>query len=164
MQDLDNDDLPGPGTVAYLVDKIREGDPDVEGSRQLLRLFCVRAKKLKFPASPFPEPLLKLLVSAFEKYLSGEETDIAKSLGLKRRGKPPDPAIPERNAYIAKDVLLLHEQGIPLMSNRQQAGAFERVATECDLSEGEVRDIYYAHKNAGLALIIMDRWDDDDSA
>lgn len=156
-----DDDLPSTGDVQHYVSLIREGNPDVEGSRALLRLFCARARKLKFPESPFPVPLLELLVSAFEGYLSGDEPDIKKSLGLTRRGKPPNHEIQKRNKFIAADVFRRIECGESLGSSRDGDGAFVAVAEKYGLSEGEVRDIYYKNKTEGMAIVLMERMKDD---
>ena len=154
------DDLPSIGDVAYYISLIKEGNPDTEGSRALLRLFCHRAKQLRFPEAPFPEPLLVFLVDVFERYLSGKEKDLEKALGLKRRGRPPDPEILKRNHFIAADVCRLEMGGKSLTGSRADLdGAFVEVAEKHGLSESEVRDIYYKHQNSGLAIILWrDCW------
>jgi len=132
--------------VRHLVSLIQKGDPDVEGSKKLLRLFCDRAKKLTFPSSPFPPPLLDLIVEAFERYLSGKERDLAKSLGLKRRGRPRKGGTQRRNLAIADKVFRLKERGNTLLANRENAnwdGTFETVAQKYGVSELQVRNIYY---------------------
>lgn len=158
---MDYNDLTS-GDVAHLVNLIREGKPDIEGSKALLSLFCKRAKKLKFPASPFPEPLLELLVSVFEKYLSGEAKDLEKSLGLKRRGKPPNPAIEKRNIFIALDVLRLHFTGKPLVDNRIEQGAFSIIGEANELSDNEIRDIYYKHYIDAMSIELLGRLSEND--
>src|SRR3954471_19421939 len=105
------DELPSAGDVCHYVGLIHDGHPDVKGSRALLRLFCHRAKQLSFPASPFPDPLIALLIGAFEGYLSGKEKNLEKALGLKRRGRPADPEIIKRNHLVAADVCRLEMTG-----------------------------------------------------
>jgi len=143
--------------VEYYVSRIKKGDPDIEGSKALLRLFCDDAKNLKFPESPFSDPLLKLLVCAFENYLSGSEKDLEKSLGLKRRGRPVNPKIRERNKLIAADVIRLKLDGKPLADNFYTQGAFSTIAERQKLSESEVRDIYYEYKYDGMSILISER-------
>ena len=164
MQNNDEDEILSQGDVAHYVALIREGNPDIEGSKGLLRLFCARAKNLKFLVSPFPEPLLELLVSAFENYLSGKEKDIEKSLGLKRRGRPVSRKIQQRNVFIAIDVLRLHLEGKPLTDNRDEQGAFSTIADNSRLSDSEVRDIYYKHYDDAMSIITWCRWLENDSA
>ena len=159
---MQDDELLSVGDVANYVALVREGNPNIEGSKGLLRLFCARAKKLKFPVSPFPEPLLELLISAFEKYLSGEETDLEKALGLKRRGRPVDPKIEKRNIFIALDVLRLHLDNKPLVDNRDEKGAFSTVAEANSLSESEVRDIYYKHLKDAMSVETLSRLNEND--
>lgn len=160
-----NEERIEPWRVQGYVSLALEGKPDGEGSKALLRLFCERAKKLKFPTSPFPEPLLVLMISAFEKYLSGEEKDLEKSLGLKRRGKPPGPEIQKRNIEIATEVLRLKLDDKPLTPSRESDGAFFMIATRYGLSEQEARDIFYEHQNMARAVICRERLlQDDDSA
>lgn len=146
MTDSDYEGM-GPGTVSYYASLIQEGKPDVEGSRELLREFCRRARRLEHPSSPFPAPLLGVLVSAFERYLSGEAPDLEKSLGLKRIGTPADPEIPERNFWIAVEVFRLNAKGTPLRDNNAGPGAFSIVADRRALSESQVAEIYYQNKN-----------------
>ena len=153
---MEDKEFPLPEGVAYYVSRIKKGNPDIEGSKALLRLFCDRAKKLKFPKSQFPVPLLELLVSAFEEYLSGSETDLEKSLGLKRRGKPVNPKIRERNKLIAADVMRLTIDGIPLMDNSDRQGAFSIIAERRNLSENKIRDIYYEYKEEGMSILICE--------
>jgi hypothetical protein len=144
--------------VTYYISRIKEGNPDTEQSRALLRLFCVRAKELKFPDSPFPDALLELLIAAFEGYLSGDQKDLEKSLGLKRRGRPVNPEIVSRNKLIAADVIrIVLEKNKPLADNSKEQGAFSIVAESYELSDSEVRDIYYKHENDGLAIILCER-------
>jgi len=129
--------------IELAVRNIRENNPDPAAARALLRLFCDRAKELHFPESPFPDEHLALLISAFERYLSGEELDIEKSLGLKRGGRPPDPKIQERNVIITMEIMHLESEGLPVTDNREGEGAFAEVAERHNLSESKVRDIYY---------------------
>jgi len=145
--------------VEYYVSRIKKGDADIAGSRALLRLFCDRAKNLKFPESPFPDPLLELLVCAFDNYLSGSEKDLEKSLGLKRRGKPVNPKIRGRNKLIAADVMRLAFDGIPLMDNLAGEGAFSIVAERNKISESKVRDIYYKYKDDGMSILVYEHLD-----
>ncbi len=144
--------------LEYYVSRIKKGDPDIAASRALLRLFCDYAKNLKFPESPFSDHLLKLLVCAFENYLSGSEKDLEKSLGLKRRGKPVNPKIRERNKHIAADVMRLKFDGIPLMGNSDREGAFSIIAERNKLSENNVRDIYYEYRDDGMTILLSERW------
>jgi hypothetical protein len=158
VNDLSDDKILSVGDVACYVSKAKEGKPDIEGSKALLRLFCERAKKLKFPDSPFPEPLLELLISAFENYLSGDEKDLEKSLGLKRRvGKPPSPEVEKRNINIAHEVLCKDIDGINLTINKISDGAFLEIAELHNLSDSEVRDIYYKHLNDAISLELLKR-------
>ena len=159
---MQDDELLSAGDVAHYVSLVRKGNPNIEGSKGLLRLFCARAKKLKFPVSPFPEPLLELLISAFEKYLSGDERDLEKALGLKRRGRPVDPKTEKRNIFIALDVLRLHLDNKPLVDNRDEQGAFSTVAEAKSLSDSEVRDIYYKHHDDAMAVEICSRSQEND--
>ena len=159
---MQDDELLSVGDVAHYVSLIREGKPNIEGSQGLLRLFCARAKKLKFPVSPFPEPLLELLISAFEKYLSGEERDLEKALGLKRRGRPVDPDIQKRNILIALDVLRLYLDNKRLGDNKNEQGAISTVAEAKSLSDSEVRDIYYKHRDDAMAVEICSRLQEND--
>ena len=154
---MQDDELLSEGDVAHYVSLVREGNPNIEGSKGLLRLFCASAKKLKFPVSPFPEPLLELLISAFEKYLSGEERDLEKALGLKRRGKPVDPNIEKRNILIALDVLRLNLDNKPLVDNKNEQGAFSTVAEARNLSESMVSEIYYKHHDDAMAVELCSR-------
>lgn len=153
-----DDDLPSIGNVNHYIALIREGNPDTEGSRDLLRLFCHRAKKLKFPKSPLPEPLLAFLIDVFDGYLSGKQKDLERALGLKRLGRPPNPEILKRNHFIAADVCRLEMAGKSLTGSRADLdGAFAEVAEKHGLSESEVRDTYYKFQNDGLAIIIAER-------
>ena len=154
----------GPWNIERAVRNIRKGDPDPAAARGMLRLFCTRAKELHFPEWPFPEEYLALLVSAFERYLSGEELDIAKSLGLKRRGRPGSPEIQQRNVYIAAEVLRLEIQGRPVTDNADGEGAIADVAERHGLSASQVRDIYYEYLNDGMAQLVLERRRKKDSA
>lgn len=156
---MDYDNL-SSGDITHLISLIKDGRPDIEGSRALLRLFCHRAKKLKFPASPFPEPLLGLLVSTFESYLSGEGKDLEKLLGLKRRGKPPNREIEKRNIFIAHQVLCLTIEGNQLVDNSAKQGAFSIVGEANMLSDSEVRDIYYKYQIEAYAMEISRRFNE----
>ena len=106
--------------------------------------------------------MLELLISAFEKYLSGEERDLEKALGLKRRGRPVDPNIEKRNIFIALDVLRLHLDNKPLVDNKNEQGAFSTVAEAKSLSDSEVRDIYYKHRDDAMAVEICSRLQEND--
>jgi len=157
---MEDKEFPLPEGVAYYVSRIKKGNPDIEGSKALLRFFCDRAKDLKLPNSPFPVPLLKLLVSAFEGYLSGSETDLEKSLGLKRSGRPVNLKTRERNKHIAADVLRITiDSNKPLIDNRRGKGAFSIVAKRNKLSENKVRDIYYEYKDDGMSILVYERLD-----
>lgn len=159
---MNDDELLSVGDVAYYISKVKEGQPDVEGSRDLLRLFCERSKQLKFPDSPIPESLLGFIRSAFEQYLSGKETDLARSLGLKKVGKPASREIEKRNVLIAVDVLRLHRAGKPLADNRDEQGAFSTVAEAKNLSDNQVRDIYYDYADKALDVELFMRLMEDD--
>ena len=154
---MQDDDLLSIGDVAHYVSLIREGKPNIDGSQGLLRLFCVRAKNLKFPVSPFPEPLIELIVSAFENYLSGKEKDLEKSLGLKRGGRPVDTEIETRNKFIAINVLELQLKGKPLTDNKNEQGAFSTVAEIQGLSDSEIRDSYYKYQTDAMSYILTSR-------
>ncbi len=147
---MNDDELLSIGNITYYISKAKEGEPDPEGSRDLLRLFCARAK-LRSLDSP-SDGLLRFISSAFEKYLSGEEKDLAKSLGLKKVGKPVNREIERRNVFIAFDVLCLHRSGKPLLGNRDERGAFSTIAEQRDLSDNQVRDIYYAYQDKALLM------------
>ena len=144
-RELSEEEL-GSLNIELAVRNIRDGNPDLAAARALLRLFCDRAKELHFPESPFPDEHLALLISAFERYLSGEELDIEKSLGLKRSGRPPDPKIQERNVIITMEVMHLESEGQPVTDNREGEGAFAEVAAHYNLSENQVKDIHYDNK------------------
>lgn len=141
-QELSEEEL-GSLNIELAVRNIRENKPDLAAARALLRLFCDRAKELHFPESPFHDEYLALLISAIEQYLSGEELDIAKSLGLKKGGRPPDPKIQERNVIITMEIMHLVSEGLPVTDNKEGEGAFAEVAERYNLSESKVRDIYY---------------------
>lgn len=143
---MGSDDLLSVGDIANYVAKIHEGKPDVEGSKALLRLFCERSRANQYQRSAFPEAIVDLLVSAFEKYLSGEEMNLEKSLGLKRRGRPANPDIKKRNIFIARDVMLLNRSGKPLFDNFNEQGAVSTIAEKFKLGDNDVRDIYYEFK------------------
>jgi len=151
-----DEEILNAGQVVFLTNKIRDGDPDIEGSRLLLKLFCQRAKTLAFPRSPFPDALLTLVAEAFEKYLSGEERNLEKSLGLVRKGRPPNPEIEMRNVMIAADVVRLRQQGRSVKDSASEQGAFADVAEKYGLSESEVDKIYYTHRDDGIAQVLME--------
>jgi len=141
-RELSEEEL-GSLNIELAVRNIREGNPDLAAARAMLRIFfCARAKELHFPESPFPDEYLALLISAFERYLSGEKLDIEKSLGLKRGGRPPDPKIHERNVIITMEVMHLESEGRTVTDSRKGEGAFAEVAANHNLSESQVRDIY----------------------
>ena len=145
-QELSEEEL-GSLDIELAVRNIRKGNPDKAAARVMLRRFCDRAKELHFPESPFSDEYLALLISAFERYLSGEELDIAKSLGIKRgRGRPRDPNIQERDAIITMEVMHLESEGRTVTDNREGEGAFAEVAARHNLSENQVRDIYYIYE------------------
>ena len=163
-QELSEEEL-GSLNIELAVRNIRKGNPDKAAARVMLRRFCDRAKELHFPESPFSDEYLALLISAFERYLSGEELDIAKSLGLKKGGHPPDPKIQERNVNITIEVMHLESEGLPVTDNREGEGAFAEVAEHYNLSESQVKDIYYDEeiKIKSMAEIITKRLRKSDS-
>ena len=134
--------------------------PDVEGSKKLLKLFCDRAKNLTFPTSPFPQPVLTLIVTAFERYLSGEEKDLEKCLGLKPRpGRRWSKDKQNANLQIAVDVARLNQKGWPLKDTRESEGAFSKLADHLGLKESGVRDIYYKYQVEALSLLLEEEWE-----
>ena len=158
----DEDDFPSAGRIQYYISLISEGKPDPDGSEQLLKIFCAKAKKLSMPGASLPEPILALIISAFEKYLSGEEKNINKSLGLIKRGKPKNPSNERRNWLIAANVLRLVEAGESKgISKKTSEGAFYIVGQKYHLSESEVENIYYQFKNEGITILAMERLDSD---
>jgi hypothetical protein len=129
-------------------------------ARALLRLFCERAKALAFPESPFPETVLSHLVSAFERYLSGEEKDLERALGLKRRGRPADPEIKARNLRIAIEIEQALGKGNTLT---KESGVIAEIAQRYGLGASEVRDAYYRHRNEARGMIIATRLNEADA-
>jgi hypothetical protein len=142
--DTSADDI-GPGNFALMRSLIAEGKPDRALSRQALATFCRIARAQRPGASPFPPEMLDWIADAFERYLSGEAPDIAKSLGLKTQGKPVDPKTEGRNWVIAARVAALIDERDDgkLTDNRQGEGIFADVAGASGTTESVVRDIWY---------------------
>jgi hypothetical protein len=140
---MDSDDELVGYDIEHHVRKILEGNGNPDAARNLIQGFCRQAKLLRFPSSPFHESLLELLVYAFEGYLSGDRPDIARSLGLKARGRPVDPIVRERNILMVVDVLTLEMSGENLTENSKRPGAFQVVAERYGIGPSEVRDQYY---------------------
>ncbi len=155
-------------------------DPDVEGSKKLLRLFCDRAKRLTFPSSPFPQPLLDLIVHAFDGYLTGKEKDLEKALGLKpRSGRRWPESKGDTNLEIAVEVARLYDKGLPIMDPsrppteiqgdddekhleefyKRSLGACSLVGEKYGLTESRVRDIYYSHQIEALSILFEEVWE-----
>jgi hypothetical protein len=155
----DEDDFPSAGMIQYYISLISEGKPDPDGSEQLLKIFCAKAKNLSMPGASLPEPILALIISAFEKYLSGEEKSINKSLGLIKRGKPKNPSNERRNCLIAADVLRLVEAGKNKTISRYSDGAFYTIAQKYKLGESEVEKIFYEYENKGIAILAFEKND-----
>lgn len=149
---MNTEKLLSVGDIANYVGKIYEGEPDIEGSKALLRLFCEKGRGQQVKNSPFPQPIIELFVLAFEKYLSGEEMNLEKSLGLTRRGRPANPDVEKRNKFVALDVMRLNKSGKPLLDNASEQGAFSTIADKFGLGETEVRDIYYEFKEDAKIL------------
>ena len=151
----------GIGDMQLALSNVKEGNPQPERVKKMLALFCERAKELRYPSSPFPDPLTELLIYAFNRYLNGEEPDIAKALGLKGGvGRPPTAETEKRNAKIVAEVLRLNFAGIPLEPNRNcLESAFSQVGKKFGLSETQTRDVYYVplHQSDGLALLLIER-------
>lgn len=161
-EDIDeNFELPSVGSIKHYASLILEGNPDLEGSRELLKVFCARAKELSAPSLGFPEPIIEIIVLAFEKYLSGEENNINKSLGLVRRGRPITEEIIKRNHYIAADVERLVRLGKNKTVSKMSDGAFYLIGKKYSLSESEIQDIYYKYRDEGITIIKIEGLDTD---
>ncbi len=162
QDDIDEDfEIPSVGSLKHYASLILEGNPDLEGSRQLLRVFCARAKELSSSSSGIPESIIEIIVLAFEKYLSGEEKNINKSLGLIRRGKPLNQEIIKRNHNIAADVERLVISGRNKTISKTSDGAFYLVGKKYSLSESEIEDIYYKYRDDGVVIIKFEALDTD---
>ncbi len=160
-EDCMNDEfeLLSEGVVKYYASLILEGNPDPEFSSHLLKIFCVKAKKLS--SSEIPAPIIEIIVLAFEKYLSGDEKNINKSLGLIRRGKPKSRKVEDRNILIAADVERLIRLGVTKTLSKTSDGAFYIISKKYNLSESEIEDIYYKNKDMGIAIVQFENLDTD---
>lgn len=140
------------------VDKILRGKGSVKAAREIMRIFCERAKLESFPSS-FPLPILRLLVHAFEGYLSGELPNLEKSLGVRKKGRPPQLKIRARNVAMVADVIRLEMKERTLTDNREGPGAFSEIAEIYRISAEEVRDQYFDQEiqNEAVALIVAAR-------
>lgn len=147
-----------PSEFEIHVEKILKGKGSVKAAREIMRIFCERAKLESFPSS-FPLPILQLLVYAFEGYLSGGLPDLEKSLGVKKPGRPPQPKIRARNIAMVADVIRLNMKKRTLTDNRKGAGAFSKIAEIYGVSAEEVRDQYFDKEiqNEAVARIVAAR-------
>lgn len=141
----DDDDNVDLVDVAQLRSLIAGGKTDVELSRKALAAFCRIARRQRFPTSNFPIEMLAWIADAFEKHLSGDEPNLAKSLGLAARGKPADLRIRRRDALIARDVLarMTRSPNDRLADNKGGAGIFTKVAERFGVSDSIVKAIWY---------------------
>jgi len=143
---VDDDESFGPVRQLHALSLIEDGKPSADTRRQLLHVFCQQVRAGPTAFTQLTWETLGWVTAAMEKYLSSEEKDIAKSLGLTVKGRRPDSAIQQRDELIAARVVeLLAERGFSQLTDSANCGGvFGDVAEEFNVSDSVVRAVWYA--------------------
>ena len=152
---MDDDESFGPVRQLHTLSLIADGKPSAEMRRQLLKEFCQQVRAGPSAFTQLTWETLDWVTEALEKHLTGEEADIAKSLGLKVRGRRRDSAIQRRDQMIAARIVeLMAERGnSQLTDSAKSEGVFGDVAEEFEVSDSVVRAVWY---EPGMKL--MGKW------